>query len=169
MELMTARLILREMNQGDFDDLKEMLCDPAVMYAYGHKFTDVDVQAWLSRQTARYREYGFGLWALVLRDTGEMIGQAGLTMQPYMGNQVLEIGYLLKQSYWRRGYAREAAARCKTCAFETLGREKVYSIIKSDNVPSIKVAESIGMVKEDEFITRYYGGDMLHFLYSVKN
>ena len=48
-----------------------------------------------------------------------------------------------------------------------LNRDKVYSIIKSDNYSSMKVAESIGMKKEDEFITQYYNGDMLHFLYSV--
>ena len=53
------------------------------------------------------------------------------------------------------------------CIRDRLDRDKVYSIIKSDNLSSIKVAESIGMNKEDEFITQYYNGDMLHFLYSV--
>ena len=57
---------------------------------------------------------------------------------------------------------------CKKYAFETLNVNKVYSIIKSDNFKSIKTAERIGMKKEDEFITQYYNGDMLHFLYSVK-
>ena len=46
-------------------------------------------------------------------------------------------------------------------------RDKVCSVIKADNFASIKVAESIGMSKEDEFITQYYNGDMLHFLYSA--
>ncbi len=63
--------------------------------------------------------------------------------------------------------ASEAASGCKRYAFEQLNRDKVYSIIKSDNHSSMKVAESIGMKKEDEFITQYYNGDMLHFLYSV--
>lgn len=58
-------------------------------------------------------------------------------------------------------------AGCKKYAFEHLKKDKVYSVIKADNLPSIKVAESIGMNKEDEFITQYYNGDMLHFLYSV--
>lgn len=55
----------------------------------------------------------------------------------------------------------------KKYAFEELNKDKVYSIIKSDNYSSMKVAESIGMSKEDEFITKYYNGNMLHFLYSV--
>ena len=59
------------------------------------------------------------------------------------------------------------AMQVKRRAFKDLIKDKVYSIIKSDNYSSMKVAESIGMKKEDEFITQYYNGDMLHFLYSV--
>lgn len=167
MILDTERLFLREMKQNDFQDLAEILQNPRVMYAYEHDFSDNDVQAWLDRQIERYKKYGFGLWAVVLKDTNEMIGQAGLTMQPYKNMEVLEIGYLLKEKFWHYGYAREAAMGCKKYAFENLNRAKVYSIIKSDNLASMKIAESIGMIKEDEFITQYYNGEMLHFLYSV--
>lgn len=97
-----------------------------------------------------------------------MIGQAGLTMQPYKDTEVLEIGYLLKEKFWHYGYAREAAAGCKKYAFEVLQQDKVCSVIKVDNTFSIRVAESIGMRKEDTFVARYYNGDMLHYLYSVR-
>lgn len=167
MILETERLILREMSQLDFPDLAEILQNPKVMYAYEHNFSESDVQSWLERQIKRYEKYGFGLWALILKDSGAMIGQAGLTLQPYKGSEVLEIGYLLKENFWHRGYAREAALGCKQYAFEQLNKDKVYSVIKADNYASMRVAESIGMRKEDEFITRYYNGDMLHFLYSV--
>lgn len=105
MILETGRLVLREMEQADFDDLAQMLQDPEVMYAYEHDFSDADVQEWLDRQRMRYAKYGFGLWAMILKETGEMIGQAGLTMQPYRGTEVLEIGYLLKKRFWHNGYA----------------------------------------------------------------
>lgn len=167
MILETKRLVLREMRQSDFQDLAEILQNPKVMYAYEHDFSDNDVQIWLNRQIERYKKYGFGLWAIILKETNEMIGQAGLTMQPYKNTEVLEIGYLLKGNFWYYGYAKEAACGCKKYAFEHLKKDKVYSVIKADNLPSIKVAESIGMNKEDEFITQYYNGDMLHFLYSV--
>ncbi len=88
-------------------------------------------------------------------------------MQPYRHAEVLEIGYLLKEKFWHCGYAKEAASACKQYAFEHLNQDKVYSIIKADNVASMKVAKSIGMSKEDEFMTRYYNGDRLHFLYSI--
>lgn len=163
----TERLAFREMNQDDFLDLAEMLQNPKVMYAYEHDFSNSDVQQWLDRQIGRYRDYGFGLWAVISKTSGVMVGQAGLTMQPYRNKDVLEIGYLLKKEFWHFGYAREAAEGCKRYAFEQLKRDRVSSIIKSDNLASIRVAESIGMRKEDTFLTRYYSGEMLHFLYSV--
>lgn len=167
MILKTERLYLREMNQSDFEDLAEILQNSRVMYAYEHDFSDNDVQEWLDRQITRYKKYGFGLWAVILKNTDEMIGQAGLTMQPYKDTEVLEIGYLLKERFWHYGYASEAANGCKKYAFEQLNRDKVYSIIKSDNYSSMKVAKSMGMKKEDEFMTQYYNGKMLHYLYSV--
>ncbi|WP_455650222.1 GNAT family N-acetyltransferase [Enterocloster citroniae] len=167
MILETERLFLREMRQNDFHDLAEILQNSNVMYAYEHNFTENDVQVWLDRQIERYRKFGFGLWAVILKDTNKMIGQAGLTFQPYKSTEVLEIGYLLKENFWHYGYAKEAAGGCKKYAFGHLNRGKVYSIIKADNAASIKVAESIGMSKEDEFITQYYNGRMLHYLYSV--
>lgn len=163
----TERLYLRKITQDDLADLAEILQNPNVMYAYEHDFSDNDVQVWLNRQIERYNKNGVGLWAVILKDTNEMIGQAGLTMQPYKNTEVLEIGYLLKEKFWHFGYAREATGGCKKYAFENLHENKVCSIIKADNLASIKVAESIGMSKEDEFITQYYNGDMLHFLYSV--
>ena len=168
MILETERLVLREMNQDDYRDLAEILQNSNVMYAYEHDFTDMDVQIWLDRQRKRYETYGFGLWAVILKNTKEMIGQAGLTLQPYKDTEVLEIGYLLKEKFWHYGYAREAAAGCKKYAFEVLKQDKVCSVIKVDNASSIRVAESIGMRKEDTFIARYYNGDMLHYLYSVQ-
>lgn len=169
MILETGRLVLREMEQSDVDDLAQMLQDPEVMYAYEHDFSDADVQEWLDRQRMRYAKYGFGLWAMILKETGEMIGQTGLTMQPYRGTEVLEIGYLLKKRFWHNGYAREAAEACRRYAFEVLKAPRVHSIIKADNYASQRVAQSIGMRKGDEFIARYYNGDMLHELYFIEN
>ena len=104
--LETERLGLRKMTQEDFPALCRILQDAEVMYAYEHAFSDAEVQEWLDRQLHRYEEYGnFGLWAVVLQETGEMIGQCGLTMQDADGEQVLEIGYLFQKAYWHKGYA----------------------------------------------------------------
>ena len=112
MILQTQRLILREMNEGDFAALAEILGDPETMTAYNGAFSEGEIRAWLNNQLARYRRYGFGLWAVVLKETGKMIGQCGLTMQEWNGREVLEVGYLFNRAFWHQGYATEAARAC---------------------------------------------------------
>ena len=115
------------------------------MHAYEHAFEDWEAADWLDRQLMRYETYGFGLWAVVLKETGEVIGQCGLTMQEVGDSEVLEVGYLFRMEFWHHGYALEAAAACRDYAFEKLGAEAVYSIIRENNGPSRAVAERNGM------------------------
>ena len=77
----TERLYMREMEQTDFDSLCNILQDEDTMYAYEGAFSDDEVREWLDRQISRYHQWNFGLWAVILKDTDEMIGQCGLTMQ----------------------------------------------------------------------------------------
>ncbi len=85
MILETERLYLRELTQDDFAALCRILQDEAVMYAYEGAFSDAEVQEWLDRQLVRYQKWGFGLWAVIRKESGELIGQCGLTMQPWKG------------------------------------------------------------------------------------
>lgn len=156
------------MKQSDLSALSKILQDPEVMYAYEHAFDDVEVQDWLNRQLARYKEDGFGLWAVILKSTDEMIGQCGLTMQKYNNIQVLEVGYLFQKEFWHKGFASEAAIACKEYAFENLNADEVYSIIRDTNIASQNVAGRNGMTLKDRFIKHYYGIDMPHLVFSVK-
>jgi len=101
----TERLYFREFTQDDFNALCKILKDEKAMYAYEGAFNDTEVQEWLNNQIARYQKYGFGLWAVVLKDNCEVIGQCGLTMQLWRDTEVLEIGYLFQRKYWHHGYA----------------------------------------------------------------
>jgi RimJ/RimL family protein N-acetyltransferase len=168
MVLETRRLVLREMVPADFSALCKILQDDEVMYAYEGAFNDEEVQNWLDKQLANYKEYGFGLWAVVLKETGSMIGQCGLTMQNYNGSKILEIGYLFQKEYWHHGYASEAAIACKNYAFDKLNAEEVYSIIRDTNISSQNVAKRNSMTCADKFVKHYRGMDMPHFLFSVK-
>ena len=168
MILETERLYLREMQPTDFHSLCDILQDEETMYAYEGAFSDQEVQEWLDRQIARYRKWGFGLWAVILKETGCMIGQCGLTMQPWKGQEVLEIGYLFNRSYWHKGYATEAAKACRRYAFEVLKSEEVCSIIRDTNTASQKVAVRNGMTKADAWIKHYRGVDMPHDRYVVR-
>lgn len=70
----SERLIFREMTMSDYNDLCEILQDKQVMYAYEHAFSDAEVKEWFERQLTRYKEFGFGLWAAVLKENSKMIG-----------------------------------------------------------------------------------------------
>lgn len=130
MILETERLYLRELNQSDYEALCRILQDEEVMYAYEHAFEADEVQEWLDRQIQRYHDYGFGLWAVILKEQGELIGQCGLTMQECNRGEILEVGYLFQKAYWHKGYATEAAIACKEYAFQTLNADAVASIIQ---------------------------------------
>lgn len=165
--LETERLYLREMEERDFPALCKIMQNEETMYAYEGAFTDEEVRGWLFRQLARYERYGFGLWAVVLKTTHEMIGQCGLTMQPWKDEEVLEIGYLFRQDCWHKGYATEAARACKEYAFETLGAKEVCSIIRDTNTSSQNVALRNGMTAKDTWIKHFRGVDMPHIRYVV--
>lgn len=94
----TERLILRRLKPLDYDDLCEILQDSEVVYAYEEPFSSEEVKEWLSKQFKRYEKYGFGLWAVILKENRELIEQCGLTMQPWKEEEVLEIFYLRKST-----------------------------------------------------------------------
>ncbi len=166
--LETDRLQLRRMTQADYDALALIIQDRETMTAYEHAFSDEETQVWLNRQIERYHAYGYGLWAVLLKQTGEMIGQCGLTWQDCDGDEVLEIGYLFQRAYWKNGYAIEAARACKAYAFDHLGANEVYSIIREGNIASMNVAIRNGMTIRKRFIKHYYGMDMPHYAFSVR-
>lgn len=167
--LETKRLILRELTDKDYEALCLILQDEETMYAYEGAFDDAEARDWLKRQMARYRQWGFGLWAVVLKENGELIGQCGLTMQPWKEREVLEVGYLFQRAYWHQGYATEAAAACKKYAFEVLKAQEVCSIIRDINQASQRVARRNGMIPADTCIRHYKGVDMPHIRYVAEH
>lgn len=157
------------MKQSDYNSLCDFLQDPQVMYAYKHAFSNDEVQSWLDNQIRRYKEYGFGLWAIIKKDTGEFIGDCGLTYQDFNGKNILEIGYHLQKKFWHQGFATEVAIACKEYAFNKLNANEVFSIIRDNNIPSQRVAIRNGMTICGRFIKHYYNMDMPHLVFSIKN
>lgn len=161
--LRSERLIFRELNDDDFDDLYAILGDEQTMYAYEHAFDVNEAREWLLRQRQRYLNDGFGLWAAL--SGGRFVGNMGITLQQWGDRTVPEIGYLLKRNEWHRGYAAEGAAALKRYAFDVLGFSEIFSIIRPSNLPSVKVAQRNGMVKVGGFDKFYYGLVMPHDVY----
>jgi len=147
----TERLLLREYTQADFDGLYAILSDPVTMQHYPKPYDAAGTQRWLDWSFQNYKTYGFGLWAIELRETGEFIGDCGITMQPIDGQQLPEIGYHIHKDFWRKGYAREAATAVRDWAFENRDFDSLYSYMKYTNVASYSTARSIGMEKIKEY------------------
>ena len=166
--LETNRLLLREMTLSDMSALSLILQDEKVMYAYNGAFNDKETLIWMQKQLQRYKDYGFGLWGVFLKDTNEMIGQCGITMQEYKATQVPEIGYLFAYKHWHNGYATEAAIACREYGFNTLRFDELYSIIRDANIASQKVALRNNMSPIDSIVKHYRGVDMPHIIYCVR-
>ena len=96
MMIATSRLILREINMDDYDALYAVLADYDNMQHYPYSFDEKRVRGWIERNMERYRIFGFGLWAVCLKESGEMIGDCGLTMQNIGGIIKPEIGYHIR-------------------------------------------------------------------------
>ena len=151
MVLETKRLLLREMNPDDYQALFLVLSSPETMWHYPYTFDGQHVRDWIERNIKRYQKDGFGLWAVCLKQSGEVIGDCGLTLQKINEKTLPEIGYHIRRDLQRKGYAREAARAVRNWAFLNTDYQALYSYCKYTNVPSIKTAESIGMHFECEY------------------
>ena len=141
----SSRLILRCMKPEDVAPLSAVLSDPYTMRFYPAPFDLGAVEAWVARSMARDAETGLALWSSVLKETGEVIGDCGFIVQEIDGEKELEIGYHTRKDLWGRGLATEAARACRDHAFERLGRGRVISLIRPENLPSQRVAIKNGM------------------------
>lgn len=151
MTIETERLFLREMKENDFDALYEVLADADIMQHYPYTFDESRVRNWIQRNIERYRIFGFGLWAVCLKETGKMIGDCGLTMQLIGGEIKSEIGYHIRSDKQRNGYAKEAAIAVRDWTFNNTPFQIIYSYMKYTNEPSVKTAISYGCKQVGEY------------------
>ena len=147
----TERLFLRELNENDNEPLFSVLADSDIMEHYPYIFDEKRVHGWITKNIERYRIFGFGLWAIVLKETGKMIGDCGITMQNINGFIRPEIGYHVNKNFQRRGFATESAKKCRDWVFENTPFRVVYSYMKKSNVAASAVAKAAGMSKIEEY------------------
>jgi len=141
----TARLQMRRMTQEDVPGLSKVFGDAEAMRFYPAPFDRQQVEQWVDWNQRHYTNHGHGLWALILRATGELIGDCGLVHQPVDGGVEIELGYHVRRDLWRQGLATEAALACRDNGFDVLGCRRLISLIHPRNLASRRVAEKIGM------------------------
>ena len=143
--LETERLFLREMTDDDFDALKKVISDKETMKYYPAPYDDNGVLRWIKWCKSSYAERGFGLWAVIYKETNEMIGDCGVSMQFIDDDWRPEIGYHLRKDYHRQGIGKEMTQAVKDYFFTHFDFNEVYSYMDKDNIPSYKTAEANGM------------------------
>jgi ribosomal-protein-alanine N-acetyltransferase len=166
-EIETARLLLRMFNQDDLEDLSRIYADADVMrYLSGHPLTRDETAGWLKYFMTGWEQYGFGWWAVVLKESGELIGHCGL--QFIHVTPEIEVTYGLARAYWKKGMASEAGRACLRYGFEQLKLDRIYALADPGNTGSHRVMERIGMTydKTEYYKDDLYEGDLIYYVIS---
>jgi RimJ/RimL family protein N-acetyltransferase len=160
-------LIIREFTLDDAAELHEIMRKPEVMYAWEHGFTVQQTRDWIKKQIKRYKEDGYGYFAVIREVDGKLIGQAGIMDSDIDGEPITEIGYIFDNEVRGNGYATEAAEALIELAFDQYGVDCLYCTIRPDNAASIRVAVRLGFNQTGEYTKTYQGQEMGHLLYTL--
>jgi RimJ/RimL family protein N-acetyltransferase len=162
--LKTERLILREFDEGDAAAFYVLGSDPAIIRFTGDPTRLTSLKQALdvlcSRPLADYRKYGFGRWACVHKESGEVIGFAGLKYLEDL--KEVDIGYRLLPSYWGAGLATEAGRAALDYGFADLHLEEIIGLADPENVASVRVLEKLGM--SFDRMMPYQGADLARYV-----
>jgi len=164
LELETSRLYLRSMQPSDVDDLLKVFGDPRVMASFDEApFNRAQMRHWMKRNLEHQDRYGYGLFSVILKSEGVLIGDCGLEHMESDGEQVAELGYDFRSDYWNRGYATEAASAVCDYALNELKLPRLISLIRIGNEASKRVSEKIGM----RFVAEIRRNDILYWKYAI--
>jgi RimJ/RimL family protein N-acetyltransferase len=140
-----------------------MLGDAEALTFWGGPLDREGARHWIERNLARYEADGFGRCAVIMLETGELVGDCGLITTAVEGQPEVELGWIVRRAHWGKGIATEAAAAWRDFAFDTVGLERIVSMINAENTASRRVAEKLGMTVEREALW----GDLPHLMYSL--
>jgi [ribosomal protein S5]-alanine N-acetyltransferase len=143
--LETEHLLFRPLTLADLDDLTALYADPEVMRFLSGPRSQDEVQRVLNGYIREYQLYGHSFFATITKDDQRFIGHCGLLNQEVEGKQEVELAYVLARPYWKQGLALEGAQALKDYGMQQLGFPRLISLIPPDNLPSIHIAEKIGM------------------------
>ena len=150
----TERLKIRRYTRDDLDELIEMRTDPEVYRYLGgpERQNAAEITKRLDFYIDCYEKLGFGMSAMIWKETGETIGGGGL--QPLEDSGEIEVGYSLKKRFWRMGIGYECANAWLKYGFENAGLERIVAVADADNIGSWRIMEKCGMTFE-KYETHY--------------
>ncbi len=148
LRLETARLVLRPLRDEDLEPMARLLGDRQALALWGEPLHREGARRWIERNRGRYASHGFGRCAVVLRATGELVGDCGLAPTIVEDTPEIELGWIVARPHWGDGIATEAGRAWRDHAFTQLGLARIVSMISEENIASRRVAEKIGMAVE---------------------
>ncbi|MEM1255566.1 MAG: GNAT family N-acetyltransferase [Cyanobacteria bacterium P01_H01_bin.21] len=167
MQIEIQRLILRDFKPGDFEQLAPILADPRVMtYSRtGDILSLSETKEKIQGYIDSYGEYGFGKWAVILKEHSQLIGYCGIAVEPVDNKLERELGYRLDYRFWNQGIATEAAKAAVQYGFEQLKFLYILGIVERQNQASVRVLKKVGMQYQRQ--TVFYGVTM--DVYGIKS
>ncbi|MBM7072397.1 GNAT family N-acetyltransferase [Shewanella sp. OPT22] len=141
----TERLLIRFVDDSDLDFIFEIVNSPGYIQFIGDNRVRSKEHAKayiMNGPKTSYQQYGFGLFHVSLKSTGEAIGLAGLTKREYLSFP--ELGYALLPRYWGNGYAKEAAKAVVDWGYQQMNIKRIMALVKHDNPGSQSVLRSVG-------------------------
>lgn len=162
----TDRLLIRPLLIEDADELHELYSDRAAMSFLESEVptTVAESRAWVQSKIDLFeRDDGMSLWAAVERNTGAVIGDAGLQWEDYDG-RVVDLGCRLIRRYWGMGYATEASRAILAAGFRDLGVQRICAATHVGNARAHRVLESLGGKRERQI--HDYGMDMTLYAFT---
>ncbi|MEG4580856.1 GNAT family N-acetyltransferase [Microcoleus sp. MON1_C5] len=158
-EIETARLYLRQFTPDDLDDLYRIYSDPEIMKYLSGVRTREATEIAIYTMLKRWEENNFGMWAVVHKIDGKMIGRCGLCFLD--GTSEVELGYALDKVYWNQGLATEASLASLNYGFEILKLDRIVAIARPENIASQRVIQKVGMKYEKN--AHYYETDVVYY------
>lgn len=157
--LETQRLILREFQQKDLHQLATILANPQVMkFSPTGILSTCQTQAKIDSFINSYEVFGFGKWAIIFKQSNQLIGYCGIAIEKIDNVNQREIGYRIDPNFWGKGLGTEAASATIQYGFEQLRFPYILGMVERANTASVRVLEKLGMKYEKETI--FYGVDM---------
>ena len=162
LPILTDRLAMRPYEAGDLAELHEVLYgDPEAMALLGGARDLAGTRASIERSMLQHEVGGYSFWPVIERETGLLVGEAGLfPLTP--GGPDVALGYAFGRAYWGRGYATEAARAVLAEAFGALGLGHVVAITREANAGSRKVLNKLGFRMDS--VRHVWGAEQLYFV-----
>jgi len=151
-ELTTDRLLLRNFTLSDASRVKELAGDKDIADTtlnVPHPYEDGMAEQWISSLGPQIEAGLLANYAITLKNTGELIGAIGLTINKTANKA--ELAYWIGKNYWNKGYCTEASKVMLQYGFTELGLNKIFAVHMTRNPSSGMVMKKIGMKQEGFF------------------